>query len=59
MPVATAGEMEGSKVPRKLERGQIRPENCHTDAILDLKLIDRPMKGVLSASRDGCVKVWR
>ena len=59
MPVATAGEMEGGKVPRKLERGQIRPENCHTDAILDLKLIDRPMKGVLSASRDGCVKVWR
>ena len=55
MPVATVGEIEGSKVPRKLERGQIRPENCHTDAILDLKLIDR----VLSASRDGCVKVWR
>ena len=59
MPVATAGEMEGSKVPRKLERGQIRPENCHSDAILDLKLIDHPMKAVLSASRDGCVKVWR
>ena len=59
MPVATAGEMEGSKVPRKLERGQIRPENCHSDAILDLKLIDHPMKAVLSASRDGCVKIWR
>jgi len=59
MPVATAAEMESSKIPRKLERGQIRPENSHRDAILDLKLIDYPMKGVLSASRDGCVKAWR
>lgn len=57
MPIATAAEMESRRIPRKLERGQIRPENSHRDTVLDLKLIDYSMKGVLSASNDGSFKV--
>ena len=32
--------------------------NCHQDAILDLKTISYPMNALLSASRDGSVKLW-
>eukprot|EP00978_Attheya_sp_CCMP212_P023479 scaffold71994_cov51-Attheya_sp.AAC.1 len=59
MPSPKVGEVESSRVPRKLLRGPIRSENHHTDAILDIKGIDFPVKGIISSSRDGTVKVWR
>ena len=60
MPVPRTSEMENSKIPQKLQRGAVRPDvNCHHDAILDLKIIDYPMKGLLSCSRDGIIKLWR
>eukprot|EP00978_Attheya_sp_CCMP212_P039901 scaffold212116_cov35-Attheya_sp.AAC.1 len=52
------GEVESSRVPRKLRRGPICSENHHTDAILNIKGIDFPVKEILSSrSRDGTVKV--
>ena len=59
MPVARHGDMESRKLPRKLQRGQVRPENCHLDDVLDLKLLDKPSKGLLSCSRDSTVCIWR
>jgi len=59
MPFPKTGEVESSKIPRKLQRGAMRPENHHRDAILDLKKVDFPMNGLLSCSRDGVIKLWR
>ena len=38
--------------------GAVRPSNAHTDAVLDLKGLDRP-RAMLSSGADGVVKVWR
>jgi len=43
----------------EVARGPVRPENRHRDAILDIKRLDYPMKGLITCSRDGIVKVWR
>lgn len=51
-------ELESSRVPRRLYRGLTRPENRHQDGILDLKLIQKP-KALISASRDGSIKIWK
>lgn len=40
----------------KLGRALAKPENHHTEAIQDLKIVN---KAVISASRDCTVKVWR
>ena len=41
---------------KKLGRTLAKPENHHTEAIMDLKIVN---KAVISASRDCTVKVWR
>ena len=35
------------------------PTTHHTDAIMDLKTVDVPMRLMLSCSKDETVKVWR
>jgi len=45
--------------PKRMQYGAVRPENRHRDAILDIKKIETPMKGLLSCSRDGIIKFWR
>jgi phosphoinositide-3-kinase regulatory subunit 4 len=52
----SAGLRDSNKLPRKLFHGVKKPEQYHSDAIQDLKVID---KALLSCSRDGTVKVWR
>ena len=39
--------------------GPTLPSPNHSDAVLDLKTIDLPIKMMLSSSRDGVVKCWR
>jgi phosphoinositide-3-kinase regulatory subunit 4 len=52
----SAGLRDSNTLPRKLFHGVKRPEQYHSDAIQDLKVID---KALLSCSRDCTVKVWR
>lgn len=40
-------------------RGPINPINKYKDAIVDLKIIDMPVRMLLSAGRDGVIKIWR
>jgi len=58
-PTPTYSEIESNKLPKHRHRGLSRPDNGHKDAVLDLKNIDFPVKGLLSCSRDGVVKMWR
>lgn len=55
-PNPTLGEVDSSRVPRKLFQGLKKPENSHQDSIQDLKLVK---SGLLSCSRDCTVKLWR
>ena len=59
MPEPKFKEMNGAQVTKRMQNGPLRPDNRHQDAILDLKKIDYPMKGLLSCSRDGLIKFWR
>jgi len=52
-------EVSTTYLPKANQSGPVRPENRHRDAILDIKRLDYPMKGLISCSRDGVVKVWR
>jgi len=52
-------ELESSRLPRRLQRGMTRPENRHLDSIQDLKLVQTPIKALVSCSRDGGIKLWR
>jgi phosphoinositide-3-kinase regulatory subunit 4 len=52
-------DLESSRVPRRLQRGLIRAESRHQDAILDLKLIQSPIKAIVSCSRDGSIKLFK
>lgn len=53
----STGKMGGpSKFTKKLGKVLSKPENHHTEAIQDLKIVN---KAVISASRDCTVKVWR
>jgi phosphoinositide-3-kinase regulatory subunit 4 len=52
-------DVESSRVPRRLQRGLVRAESRHHDAILDLKLIQSPVKAVVSCSRDGSISVFK
>jgi phosphoinositide-3-kinase regulatory subunit 4 len=51
-----AGLRDSDKLPRKLFHGLKKPDHFHSDAVQDLKIID---KALLSCSRDCTVKVWR
>jgi phosphoinositide-3-kinase regulatory subunit 4 len=55
-PSPTLGEVESSRVPRKLFQGLKKPVNHHTDSIQDLKIVK---SGLVSCSRDCTVKLWR
>lgn len=48
-----------SPVLAKVQKGPVRPENRHQDAILDIKRIEYPVKGLLTCSRDGMIKLWK
>jgi phosphoinositide-3-kinase, regulatory subunit 4 len=50
---------ESSKIPRISKRGLGGMESKHHDAILDLKLIQSPIKAILSCSRDGSIKIFQ
>ena len=41
------------------EKGLVAPRSSHEDAVLDVKVTELPIKMLLSASRDGAVKIWR
>mmetsp|Transcript_3459 Transcript_3459/g.6534 ORF Transcript_3459/g.6534 Transcript_3459/m.6534 type:complete len:145 (+) Transcript_3459:2903-3337(+) len=43
----------------KVQKGLVRPENRHQDAILDIKRLEYPTKGLLTSSRDGTIKLWK
>lgn len=42
-----------------IQKGPTRPDNRHKDAILDIKKIEYPVKGLLTCSRDGSIKLWK
>ena len=46
-------------LPQQPLHGPTLPSPNHSDAVLDLKTIDLPIKMMLSSSRDGIVKCWR
>lgn len=54
-----SSEVSKTYLPKAHQSGPVRPENRHQDAILDIKRLDYPMKGLVTCSRDGIVKVWR
>ena len=51
--------VESNRISWNLQRGASKAENCHKDAILDLRVIDHPQQCLLSSSQDGEIKVWR
>lgn len=57
--VPTPVHEDGADSSRKSHVGCGPPDQSHRDAILDLKNVDFPMKGLLSASRDGVIKLWK
>ena len=50
------GLRDANRVPRKIFHGLSMPNNCHSDAIQDIKVIENTL---VSCSRDCTVKVWR
>ena len=46
-------------LPQRQQRGPIPASTNHRDAVLDLKMVELPMKMMLSCSRDGDIKGWR
>jgi phosphoinositide-3-kinase regulatory subunit 4 len=57
-PVPPSHLMESNKMPLQNRQGTVRCENRHSDSILDLKVINYPSSSLLSASRDGTIKLW-
>ena len=51
--------VQPSKLPHQQQKGPVQGDHSHRDAILDVKAIHLPVRGILSASRDGVVKVWK
>ena len=49
--------------PNAQRRGPVPPSTNHSDSVMDLQILNinpnRPMPLLLSAGRDGVVKVWR
>ena len=58
-PLPKINERPSSHISKAMQKGPTRPDNRHRDAILDLKRLDYPMTGILSASRDNSIKFWR
>ena len=58
-PFSSLEEIPSTNVSKVMQMGPTRTENRHIDAILDLKKLDYPMKGILSSSRDNTIKFWR
>lgn len=56
LSAATGG---ADRFQRRLFQGMARPENRHFDSVQDLKIVESPIKSLLSCSRDGTIKVWR
>jgi phosphoinositide-3-kinase regulatory subunit 4 len=50
---------QADRFQRRLFHGMARPENRHFDSVQDLKIVEAPIKSLLSCSRDGTIKVWR
>ena len=48
-----------SHLPLRGDRGPLTSNGAHTNDIMDLKSIDVPIKGLLSCSKDGIIKLWR
>lgn len=59
LPTPTESEIAPTNLPKMNHRGAVRPANRHRDAILDIKRLDDPMKGLITCSRDGMIKIWR
>ena len=57
-PVTPPELIEGSKLPFQNRQGVVRCGNRHIDSILDLKVVKYPSTTLLSASRDGTIKLW-
>ena len=57
-PLSKINNVNSSKVPKSIPRGLVRAESRHRDAILDLKKLEYPVKGILSCSRDGYIKLF-
>ena len=51
------GFRDEAKLPRKTYLGLTKPDQNHSDSILDIKLLDN--NGIVSCSRDCTIKVWR
>jgi phosphoinositide-3-kinase, regulatory subunit 4 len=51
------GLRDENKLPRKAFHGLAKPEQNHSDSILDLKLLDNNV--IVSCSRDSTIKVWK
>jgi WD40 repeat protein len=52
-------EALSSSLLSKVQKGPVRAENRHQDAILDIKRLEYPVKGLLTSSRDGTIKLWK
>lgn len=52
-------DVPSSQNPASERRGPIPPSPGHNDSILDLQLVDVHVPMILSAGRDGLIKLWR
>ncbi len=59
VPIPKSDEIASASLPKLNNRGVVRPESRHRDAIMDVKKLEFPMKGFISCSRDGLIKFWR
>ena len=48
-----------SHLPLRHDRGPLSPNPSFRSTILDLKTIDLPVRGLLSSSTDGVIKLWK
>ncbi len=58
-PFPKLNEIPSSLISKVTQKGPTRPDNLHQDAILDIKQLEYPIKGILSSSRDSCIKFWK
>ncbi|CAM9232680.1 unnamed protein product [Pylaiella littoralis] len=58
-PAAPSLASKSGSLPIAQEKGLVAPRTSHDDAVLDVKVTELPTKMLLSASRDGAVKIWK
>jgi WD40 repeat protein/serine/threonine protein kinase len=58
-PMPGMKDIENKKVSGMLQRGAVKSEQCHQDAILDLRMVEFPQRCLLSSAQDGVIKIWR